>query len=88
MLAATASDNKNFHAASFLCDIILFIDIKTDKQSDLLLNLFELSGKHILQKKITGSNQTVLMQNYKPAIYILKVTEGNKKIKTYQIVTH
>lgn len=66
----------------------LLIEVKTDKQRDLLLSLFDLNGKLILQKKITGSKQTVNMQNYKPATYILKVTEGNKEIRTYQIVKH
>ncbi len=64
----------------------LLIEVKTDKQRDLQINLFDLNGKLILQKKITGSKQTVQMQNYKPAIYILKITEGNKEIRTYQIV--
>ncbi|MCK4464729.1 MAG: T9SS type A sorting domain-containing protein, partial [Bacteroidales bacterium] len=39
----------------------LFIEVKTDKQRDLQINLFDLNGKLILQKKITGSKQTVNM---------------------------
>ncbi len=66
----------------------LSIEVKTDKQRDLLLSLFDLNGKLILQKKMTGNKQTIKMQNYKPATYILKVTEGNKEIRTYQIVKH
>ena len=66
----------------------LSIEVKTDKQRDLLLSLFDINGKLILQKKMAGNKQTIKMQNYKPATYILKVTEGNKDIKTYQIVKH
>jgi len=66
----------------------LSIDVKTDKQRDLLLSLFDLNGKLILQKKMAGNKQTIRMQNYKPATYILKVTEANKEIRTYQIVKH
>ena len=66
----------------------LSIEVKADKQRDLLLSLFDINGKLILQKKMTGSKQTIKMQNYKPATYILKVTEGNKEINTYQIVKH
>ena len=66
----------------------LLIEVKTDKQRDLQINLFDLNGKLILQKKIIVNKQTVHMQNYKPSIYILKVTEGNKEIRTYQIVKH
>ena len=67
---------------------LLSIEVKTDKQRDLLLSLFNLNGKLILQKKMAGNKQTIRMQNYKPATYILKVTEGNKEIRTYQIVKH
>ena len=67
---------------------ILSIEVKTDKQRDLLLSLFDLNGKLILQKKMIGNKQTIKMQNYKPATYILKVSEANKEIRTYQIVKH
>jgi len=66
----------------------LFIEVKTDKQRDLLLNLFDINGRLILQKKMAGNKQTINMQNYEPATYILKVTESNKEINTYQIVKH
>ena len=52
----------------------LTIEVKTDKQRDLLLSLFDLNGRLILQKKMAGNKQTIKMQNYKPATYILKVT--------------
>jgi len=66
----------------------LSIEVKADKQRDLLLSLFDLNGRLILQKKMTENKQTIKMQNYKPATYILKVTEANKEIRTYQIVKH
>ena len=66
----------------------LSIEVKTDKQRDLLLSLFDINGRLILQKKMAGNKQTIKMQNYKPATYILKVTEANKEIRTYQIVKH
>ena len=53
----------------------LTIEVKTDKQRDLLLSLFDINGRLILQKKMTGNKQTIKMQNYKPATYILKVLE-------------
>jgi hypothetical protein len=66
----------------------LSIEVKTDKQRDFLLSLFDLNGRLILQKKMAGNKQTIKMQNYKPGTYILKVTEANKEIRTYQIVKH
>jgi hypothetical protein len=64
----------------------LFIEVKTEKQRDLNLKLYDLNGKLILQEKFAGSHQTVSMQNYKPANYILRITEDNKEIMTYKIV--
>ena len=55
---------------------ILSIELKTDKQRDLLLSLFNLNGQLILQKKMTGNKQTIQMQNYKPATYILKIMQA------------
>ena len=54
----------------------LSIEIKSDKQRNFMLNLFDLSGKLILQKKMTGNKQTIKMQNYKPGTYILKILQG------------
>ncbi|MCK4346434.1 MAG: T9SS type A sorting domain-containing protein [Bacteroidales bacterium] len=66
----------------------LSIEVKTDKQRDLLLSLFDINGKLILQNNMAGNKQSIKMQNYKPATYILKITEANKEIKTYKIVKH
>jgi hypothetical protein len=73
---------------------ILSIEVKTDKQRDLLLSLFDLNGKLILQKKMTGNKQTIQMQNYKPATYILKIMQAkdsNRKdaihcVSTFMII--
>ncbi len=53
----------------------LSIEVKTDKQRDFLLSLFDLNGRLILQKKMEGNKQIIKMQNYKPATYILKVMQ-------------
>ena len=70
----------------------LTIEVKTDKQRDLLLSLFDLNGKLILQKKMAGNKQTIKMQNYKPATYILEVTEAKDSkdakycVSTFRII--
>ena len=51
----------------------LSIEVKSDKQRDLLLSLFDLNGRLILQKKMAGNKQTIEMRNYKPGTYILKI---------------
>jgi len=72
----------------------LSIEVKTDKQRDLLLSLFDINGKLILQKKMAGNKQTIKMQNYKPATYILQVMlvkVGSRKdamhcVSTFRII--
>ena len=70
----------------------LFIEVKTDKQRDLLLSLFDLNGKLILQKRMTGNKQTIKMQNYKSGTYILKVMEAKDStdakfcVSTFRII--
>ena len=54
----------------------LSIEVKADKQKDLLLSLFDLNGRLILQKMMAGNKQTIKMQNYKPGTYILKVMQA------------
>ena len=66
----------------------LSIEVKADKQRDFQINLFDINGKLILQKMMTGNKQTIKMQNYKSATYILKVIDDKKEIRTYQIVKH
>ena len=55
--------------------IVLSIDdVKTNgRSSQLSLQLYDINGKLILQKKMAGNKQTINMQNYKPGTYILKI---------------
>ena len=72
----------------------LSIEVKADKQRDLLLSLFDINGRLILQKKMSGNKQTINMQNYKPATYILQVMQAkdsNRKdamhcVSTFRII--
>ena len=45
-------------------------------QQELSYQLYDIHGKLILQKKMTGNKQTIHMQNYKPATYILKIMQA------------
>ncbi len=66
----------------------LNVEVKTDQQKEFQINLFDLNGKLIMQKDFSSGKETLDMQNYHPAIYILKVSTNNKEIKTYKIVKH
>jgi len=80
----------------------LSVEVISNEQKDFEISLFDLNGKLILKQKLTDKKQTINMQSYIPATYILTVTEKTKeshpvksgitvkksfhKVKTFQIV--
>lgn len=54
--------------------------------SNLLYELYDMNGK-ILQIETIVSIQTIIvMSNFVPANYFLKVIQGNKEVKTFKII--
>ena len=64
----------------------LSIEANTDQQKEFQINLYDLSGKLILQKDFFTGKETINMQEFKPAIYILKICTNNTNIKTYKVI--
>jgi hypothetical protein len=48
--------------------------------------LYNISGKLLEIKKLEGDQTTIVTSNLAPATYFLKVTEGNKEVKTFKII--
>ncbi len=48
--------------------------------------LYDMSGKLLQSKMIIGTQTTIVMSNLVPATYLLKVTRGNKEVKTFKVV--
>lgn len=48
--------------------------------------LYDMSGNLLQTEKITGLQTNINMGNLVSAIYIVKVLEGNKEIKTFEII--
>lgn len=64
----------------------LSIEANSDQQKEFQINLYDLSGKLILQKDFFTEKETINMQEFKPAIYILKISINNTDIKTYKVI--
>lgn len=45
-----------------------------------------MQGKLLQSEKITGKQTSIVMSNLVPATYFVKVTEGNKEVKTFKII--
>ena len=56
--------------------------------SKLSFQLFDMSGKIIRDRKITGNETKVGMGNLAPATYYVRVLADNKEIKIFQIIKY
>jgi hypothetical protein len=64
----------------------LTLEVVNFHLTSFTFQLFDMNGK-LLQSEIIAGNQTsITMSNLAPATYFLKVTEGNKEVKTFKIV--
>ena len=65
-----------------------FLNLKVENydNTNLSYQLFDISGKLLETKKITGNETSINTSNLVPATYFLKVTENNKEVKTFKII--
>ena len=65
-----------------------FLNLKVENydNTNLSYQLFDISGKLLESKKITGNQTSIVMSNLVPATYFVKVTESNKEVKTFKII--
>ena len=64
----------------------LTLEVKEFELSNLSFQLFDMNGKLLQSEKITGNQTSIVMSNLVPATYFVKVTEGNKEVKTFKII--
>jgi hypothetical protein len=65
-----------------------FLNLKVENynNTNLSYQLFDISGKLLETKKITGNETSIVMSNLVLATYFVKVTEENKEIITFKII--
>jgi len=64
----------------------LELKVESEKLKDLSFQLYDISGKLLQSEKITGNQTRIVMSNLVPAIYFVKIVQGNKEVKTFKIV--
>ncbi len=64
----------------------LTLKIEGTVETKYIASLYNINGKLILAKKVGDNETTIPMGNLMPATYFLKVTEGDKEIKTFKII--
>jgi len=65
-----------------------FLNLKIENydNTNLSYQLFDISGKLLETKKLEGNQTNIVMSNLVPATYFVKVTDGNKEVKTFKII--
>ena len=60
--------------------------IKNSVIENLNYQLFDLNGRLILNEKINSEETTINLEKYPSSIYLLKVLENNKEIKSFKVI--
>ncbi len=66
-------------------DFLLLI-IEKENLKEFSYQLYDLDGKLLEYKKITGNQTRVVISNFLPATYFLKVIKGKEEVKAFKIV--
>ena len=64
----------------------LQLDIKNYGFEKLNYKIFDINGKLVLENKISTETTTISMENLSTNIYLLKVLDNNKEVKTFKII--
>jgi hypothetical protein len=64
----------------------LILKIENSYQLSFVVSLFDMSGKLIVNQKISGTETAISMGNLASATYILKVTQNDNEVKTFKII--
>ena len=62
--------------------------IRTDKEQheNLYFQLYDLSGKIILQDRIRETETTIPLNHLRSAVYLLRIIEGNRQVWAFKVV--
>jgi hypothetical protein len=64
----------------------LMLKVENYDKGNLSYQLFDMNGKILENKKVKGLKTIIVMSSLVPAIYFVKVTEGNREVKTFKII--
>ena len=64
----------------------LTLEVKDFELSNLSYQLYDMQGKLLQNKRITGNQTSITMSNLVQATYFVKVIQGNREVKTFKII--
>ncbi|MCD4833850.1 MAG: T9SS type A sorting domain-containing protein [Bacteroidales bacterium] len=64
----------------------LTVKVENYETENLTLQLYDMQGKLLQSEKITGNQTSIVMSNFVPATYFVKIIQGNKEVKVFKII--
>ena len=64
----------------------LTLEIEGEVTTQYTASLYDMNGKLLQSKKITGNQTSIVMSDFVPATYFLKVIQNMKEVKTFTII--
>lgn len=64
----------------------LQLHVESEKLKDLSFHLYDMSGKLLQAKILTGTVTQIDMSSYVPSIYFVRVISGSQSIKVFKII--
>ena len=80
-LAISAYPNPTTDYLTLQVDVLTTLNIHA-----MSYQLYDMNGKILQSKKITGNDTIIIMSNLVPSTYFVRVIEGNKEVKTFKII--
>ena len=65
---------------------IIYLKINESTFESIQYQLFDINGRLVENNKVSENSTIIQMGKYPDAIYLLKVIENNKEIKTFKII--
>jgi hypothetical protein len=67
-----------------------FIKLKISNYDlqNLRYQLYDINGSLLLDNKVESNETSIIMSNYLPSTYFLKISDKNKVVKTFKIIKH
>lgn len=64
----------------------LILDIKSTDLLGLSFSVYDIKGRELLKGIVKNKKTTISVKNYAAGVYLLKVNQKNKELKTFKII--
>jgi hypothetical protein len=81
-------ENKNIKIYPNPATDFVKLKIENYETDNLKYQLYDINGSLLLDNKVESNETSIIMSNYLPSTYFLKISDKNKVVKTFKIIKH